>query len=214
MDDHLKEYADKYERWREKGDFTYSSKIIPVQESFAASQWVLPTRQVLQILENAKSFALTDCRCRAHYGRCDKPRDVCFLIDEYSDKAVQKNRARRISLPDAEEVLRKADRHGLVHLTLYMPGHRIYALCSCCSCCCHDLRLLKEFDRRDLVTRSDYIAVTDLERCTECGKCVDRCMFEARKLQNGIFSYDPGACLGCGLCVSVCPAEATEMRRR
>jgi ferredoxin len=214
MDDHLKEYADKYEQWRKQGDFTFSSKVIPVQESFSASQWVLPAIQVLQILEHARSFALTECRCRAHYGRCDRPRDVCFLIDEYSDKAVEQNRARRITIADASVILKKADKHGLVHLTLYMPGHRIYALCSCCSCCCHDLRLLKDFNRKDLVTRSDYVAVTDRERCTGCGKCVDRCMFVARGLRDGVLEYDPGSCLGCGLCVSVCPTEATEMQRR
>jgi ferredoxin len=214
MDDHLKEYADKYERWREQGNFTFSSKVIPVQESFTASQWILPARQVLQVLENARSFALTDCRCRLHYGRCDRPVDVCFLIDEYSDKAVEQKRARRISIADASEVLKKADKHGLVHLTLYMPGHRTYALCSCCSCCCHDLRLLKDFDRKDLVTRSDYIAITDRERCTDCGKCIDRCMFDARSLRAGVLAYDRGSCLGCGLCVSFCPTGATEMQRR
>ena len=214
MDDHLKEYVDKYQRWREEGEFTFSSKVIPVQESFAANQWILPSGQVLELLKNARSFALTECVCRSHYGRCDRPRDVCFLIDEYSDKAVSKNRARRISIDDAKEVLKKADKHGLVHLTLYQPGHRIYALCSCCSCCCHDLRLLKDFGRKDLVTKSDYVAVTDRQRCTDCGKCVDRCMFDARVLRNGVLEYDPGSCLGCGLCVSVCPTQATVMQRR
>jgi len=214
MDDHLKEYVDKYQRWREQGDFTFSSKVIPVRESLAPSQWILPAGQVLEILKNARSFALTDCLCRSHYHKCDKPRDVCFLIDEYGDKAVAKNRARRISLADASEVLKKSDRHGLVHLTLYMPGHRIYALCSCCSCCCHDLRLLKEYDRKDLVIRSDYIAMTDRERCNNCGICIDRCMFDARALRDGVLEYNQGSCLGCGLCVSACPEQATTMQLR
>jgi Pyruvate/2-oxoacid:ferredoxin oxidoreductase delta subunit len=166
---------------------------------------------VLEALESARSFALTNCVCRTHYKRCDGPREVCFLIDEISDRAVERNRARRITLAEASEVLKKADEHGLVHLTLYMPGGKIYALCSCCACCCHDLRLLRDFHRTDLVARSDYVAVTDPERCKNCGRCTVRCVFGARVLRDGSMEFYPEACLGCGLCVSACPEKATVM---
>jgi formate hydrogenlyase subunit 6/NADH:ubiquinone oxidoreductase subunit I len=162
----------------------------------------------------ARSFALTDCVCRSHYSRCDKPREVCFLIDELSDKAVERAKARRVTLSEASEILKKADEHGLVHMTLHMPGRKIYALCSCCSCCCHDLQLLMDYDRRDLVARSDYVSVTDLEHCVNCGKCIERCVFRARSLHDDIMECDAGACLGCGLCVSICPEKATVMKVR
>jgi NAD-dependent dihydropyrimidine dehydrogenase PreA subunit len=149
-----------------------------------------------------------------HYHRCDKPWEVCFLLDDLGDKSVERKRARRISLIEAAEVLKKADEHGLVHMTLYQPGRKIYALCSCCPCCCHDLQLLRQYHRTDLVARSDYIAMTDREQCTDCGKCVERCAFGARELQGGTLHYDPGTCLGCGLCVSVCPVNATVMQVR
>jgi ferredoxin len=214
MDEYLSGYADKYAKWRKEGNFTHSSKVIPVKESLLARQWVLPAEQVHQILESARSFALTDCICRTHYERCDRPRDVCFLIDELSDKAVERNKARRIPLAEASEVLKNADKHGLVHLTLFMPGRKIYALCSCCACCCHDLQLLRDYHCRDLVVRSDYVAVTDPERCINCGRCSDRCVFGARELRDGIMEYHPDACLGCGLCVSTCSEKATVMMVR
>ncbi len=214
MDEHLKSYADKYERWRKEGDFTGSSKVVPVRESFTPQQWILPGQQVLQVLRDARSFALTACVCRTHYNNCDRPKDVCFLIDDLSDQAVAKNRARRLSLADAAEVLKKADEHGLVHMTLYEPGRKIYALCSCCACCCHDLRLLLEYNRRDLVAHSDYAAVTDQERCTNCGRCIDRCFFGARAMRDGNLEHRAEACLGCGLCVSVCLEQATVMQER
>jgi len=214
MDEYLSGYADKYAKWRKEGGFTCSSKVIPVKESLLAQQWVLPAEQVLLLLEIARSFALTDCVCRTHYGRCDNPRDVCFLIDELSDRAVERNRARRITRAEASEVLKKADEHGLVHLTLFMPGRKIYALCSCCACCCHDLQLLREYCRTDLVARSDYVAVTDPERCIHCGKCTYRCVFGARELRDGVMEYRPSACLGCGLCISACPEKATVMAIR
>lgn len=214
MDEFLKGYSDKYAKWRKEGDFTVSSKVVPVRESFIAQQWVLPQEQALQILRNARSFALTDCVCRTHYGRCDKPRDVCLLIDKMSDKAVERGRGRRLSLAEASEVLKKAEEHGLVHMTLYEPGKKIYALCNCCACCCHDLQLLRDYHRTDLVARSDYIAVTYKERCTDCGKCVERCVFKARSMREGQMDFNAGDCLGCGLCVSVCPEQATVMQER
>lgn len=214
MDAYLKSYTDKYAKWRKSGTFTYSSKVIPVQESFEAQQWVLPREQVLQVLSEARTFVLTDCLCRTHYGRCDKPRDVCFLIDDLAEKAILRGKARRVSLVEASNRLLVADEHGLIHLALFMPGHRIYALCSCCDCCCHDLQLLKMYGRKDLVARSDYVAVTDPGHCTSCGLCVGRCVFSARAMQDGKFVYDAKACLGCGLCVSSCPEHATVMRQR
>ena len=214
MDSFLKSFSDKYGKWREEGDFEFSAKVIPVKESLVAQQWVLPGEQVLEILKNARSFALADCICRTHYARCDRPRDVCFLIDELSDKVVGHNKARRLTLAEASEVLKKADEHGLVHMTLHMPGRKIYALCSCCACCCHDLQLILDHGRRDLVVRSDYVAVSDRERCTNCGKCIERCVFGARSLLGDVMEYNAGDCRGCGLCVSVCPEKATAMKER
>lgn len=214
MDEFLKSYADKYERWQNEGDFIISSRVIPVFESVTGRPWVIPAEQALQVLKGARSFALADCACRTHYQRCDKPRKVCFLLDDFGDRGVERDTACRITLEKAAEVLRLADEHGLVHMTLYRPGGTIYALCNCCPCCCHDLQLMRRYHRTDLVARSDYIAVTDREQCTDCGRCIGRCAFGAREMRDGIMHYDPGACLGCGLCVSSCPAGATVMALR
>lgn len=214
MDEFLKSYVDKYAGWKKSSEFPYSSKVIPVQESFSPKQWVLPQEQALSILLEARSFALTDCTCRNHYHRCDKPLDVCFLIDDLADKAVSHGKARRITLAEAEKTLRKCDEHGLVHMAYYQPGSRMYAFCSCCACCCHDLQLLLQHDRKDLVARSAYIARTDPDLCTSCGLCADRCVFGARKMQDGKAEYNPASCLGCGLCVSPCPEHAITMEQR
>ena len=211
MDEFLKSYADKYERWRNGGDFPVSSRIIPVNESVTGYQLILPADQLLQILKEARSFALADCACRTHYRRCDKPVEVCLLVDDAADRSVERNMACRISLAEATGVLEKADKHGLIHMTYYLPGRKINAVCSCCACCCHDLQLLIQYGRTDLVAQSDYLAVTDPDQCTGCGKCTGRCAFGAREIRDGTLRYDHGACLGCGLCVSVCPVKATRM---
>ncbi len=43
--------------------------------------------------------------------------------------------------------------------------------------------------------------------CTECGKCVEVCQFDAISPD---FVVDPVACEGCGVCVYFCPGDAID----
>ena len=195
-----------------KGQISFSSKVIPVSESFDAKQWVMPTEQVLRVLEAAESIALKDCECRIHYKRCEKPLEVCLLLNKDGDKAVAEGKARHISLDETADVLKKANESGLVHMSLYMPDHEVFALCSCCACCCHDLRIIKRTGRNDIMMRSEYVADTDFGNCIHCGDCEERCLFDARIIQESELKFDSEKCVGCGLCVTTCPAEAISMR--
>ena len=201
----------KYDEWLDKGWISYASKVIPVSESFTAKQWVLPTEQAMEILGKAKSVAVQNCECRTHYQRCDNPLEVCFLLNDVGDKLVTKGRARHVDLKEAAEILQNANQSGLVHLSLYMPDHEIFALCSCCPCCCHDLQIVRRFDRKDIMVHSEYVAVTGFEDCIHCGECVERCVFDARVFQDEKMAYNNESCVGCGLCVTVCPVGATSM---
>ena len=214
IDPFLEKRLIKYDEWLDKGQISYSSKVIPVSESISTKQWVLPTEQVMGVLDEAKSVAVQNCLCRTHYQRCDNPLEVCFLLNGVGDTFVRKGMARHVDLTEAAQILKKANESGLVHLGLYMPDHELFALCSCCSCCCHDLQIVKQFDRKDLMVHSEYIAVTLSEDCIHCSVCVERCVFGARVFQDGEMEYTTAACLGCGLCVTTCPAEAISMEVR
>ncbi len=204
----------KYDQWLENGKISCSSKVIPIFESLSTKQWVLPTEQVTEILSSAKSIAVQKCECRTHYKRCDNPLEVCLLLNDIGDKFVTKGEARHIDLKEASKILKKANESGLIHLCLYMPNHKIFALCSCCSCCCHDLQIVKHFGRKDLMVHSEYTAVESFEDCIHCGECVDRCVFSARTFYDEKMKYSKEACLGCGLCVTTCPADAISMELR
>lgn len=210
-DIYLEKMLAKYDDWLGKGQISFSSRVVPVSESLSARQWVLPQGQVMGILEAAEKIALQNCICRTRYNRCDKPLEVCFVFNGAADRFVSKGDARYVSLTEAAEVLQEADRSGLVHLSLYMPDHEVFALCSCCSCCCHDFQIVRKYDRKELMVRSDYVAETDEEACTHCGDCVERCAFDARTVSQNLMTYDAAACKGCGLCVSVCPVDATSL---
>jgi len=137
--------------------------VVPIKESIGDEQWILPTEQVLGIIKSAESIALVACVCRNHYRRCTKPVEVCLLLDDYGERFIEKGIAKKISYERAMTILRVANREGLVHLSLYRPDHKLYALCSCCACCCHDLQLLIAHRQSQLVAHSDYVSLTDTE---------------------------------------------------
>lgn len=53
------------------------------------------------------------------------------------------------------------------------------------------------------------VAVIDNQRCTQCGKCIQVCRFDAIAAD---FVVDPASCEGCGLCSRICPAHAIAMK--
>lgn len=105
LDAFLKKYLTKYDQWMANGQISFSSKVIPVWESLDAKQWVMPTKQMLRVLEAAESIALQDCVCRTHYKRCEKPLEVYLLLSKIGDKVVAQGKSLHISLYEAADVL-------------------------------------------------------------------------------------------------------------
>jgi NAD-dependent dihydropyrimidine dehydrogenase PreA subunit len=212
-DDFLEERLQKYASWISEGKIPTSSRVIPIHESLNSLQWVLPTNQVIEILRNARSYALQSCSCRTRYKRCNKPLDVCFLLNDAADQAVIKGNAKYIKLDEAIERLKLANQSGLVHLTIYNPEQHIFALCSCCDCCCHDIQIMKKYKRTDFIAHSDYIVTVDTAKCINCGECVNRCVFGAQVNKVAV-EYHQEYCYGCGLCVTTCPTNAISLIKR
>ncbi len=188
---------------------------IPVNLRIEGTQRILDLSQMKQILNQAKLIAISDCSCRKRIRKCDAPLDVCFSLDERAAKLVEKGTAMRVSLEEALDALSRSHEAGLVHLTLtYQGKEKPEVICSCCSCCCHSLSGLIRFGMPDAVVASKYIASVNLEKCVTCGKCVSRCQFKARWMENGEVTYDEKRCFGCGVCVSTCPTSAIVLVRR
>lgn len=55
--------------------------------------------------------------------------------------------------------------------------------------------------------KGGHEAVIDPDKCTQCGRCLEVCRFDAVK---DSFEIDPIECEGCGVCVDLCPEQAID----
>lgn len=55
--------------------------------------------------------------------------------------------------------------------------------------------------------KGGHEAVIDPDKCTQCGRCLELCRFDAVK---DTFEIDSIECEGCGVCVDLCPEQAID----
>jgi len=208
----MKFYTD--EETREITDDIEKAVTIPVNAEIEAEHRVYDMSEMREILLDADRIGLQDCGCKTAYDNCDAPKDVCLSLNKTADEllADEKYSSREITVDDAMKVLEQSHEAGLVHMAYTMKGGPKPGLvCSCCACCCHTLGSLVRNGIHTQVLTSKYIAIDDSEKCTDCGVCVDRCVFQARNMVDGKLTYDHVLCHGCGLCVSTCDSSSISL---
>jgi MinD superfamily P-loop ATPase len=71
-----------------------------------------------------------------------------------------------------------------------------------------DLHLILNPDiRKSSDFKGGNEAVINPDKCTQCGRCIEVCRFDAVK---ETFEIDPVECEGCGVCVDLCPEQAID----
>ena len=155
------------------------------------------------LIARTEHVYLWPCDCRAMAGRCAKPLYVCLRFD--NDRGL----GWEISHERAVEVLREADRAGLMHTGeaagVVPDSWKPTAICNCCTDCCYPHLAAERLDTQGEWPRSRYVAALHRDRCTGCGRCTHRCPSAADIL------FEPALCRGCGLCATGCPEEAITM---
>lgn len=202
---------------QEIADEIEKAVIIPVNTQIEVEHRIFDFTEMEGILCNTRKIVLQDCGCKTEYGNCDSPLDVCLILDDEADYALEQEKynPREIDFDEALSVLQKSHEAGLVHMAYIMKGDEKPGLiCSCCKCCCHTLGGLMHYGIHTHILSSAHVAEDDYEKCIRCGKCVNRCVFGARNMKEGDLVYDKKKCYGCGLCVSTCPSRVIKMTRR
>ena len=187
-------------------------RVIPVEKTIQM-KWgeILPYEKISEILQNAKTIAVTECACRTMNRQCDNPTDVCLLFNEFAEIIIERGIARKISKEEASSILALTEDLGLVHQLNNSEPEGYQFLCNCCSCCCSLLRGMIVLGKKDITAKSRYVSSVNSELCDGCGICVTRCQFGAMNIIDSKAAVDKENCFGCGLCASKCPTNAIQL---
>jgi electron transport complex protein RnfB len=148
-----------------------------------------------------------------------KPKQLCFAfgagpVTEEMKSAIRAVGCHRLSTK--EEMIRAIDaahEAGLVSNVTNCQDAIAY-MCVCGMQHCVTLRGTKAVVVTVGPAPSSFMVVVDEAKCIACGRCVERCQFEAMSIEGGFVERDANRCFGCGLCVSTCPTSALSMVRR
>jgi len=189
---------------------------IPINRQIIAEWPIAPYEDVLEIIDNQETIAITPCICRTQTKlagkECDKPLENCFSFGSHADYYVENGLGRYITKADAKKIIIKNEEAGLVMQPF--NSQKVGGMCSCCGDCCGMLRSLKKQPNPAAAVQSNYFAKVDDELCTGCETCLDRCQMEAIDVVDGLAKVDLDRCIGCGLCVTTCPDEAILLNKK
>ncbi len=197
-------------------DLPAFTRVIPVEVPMeGGGSQILPFDNVLKIIDDARSLAVTACTCRLTAKKCASPVEVCLQLNRAAEYTIKRGTGREVTKEEAKEIIRKSEEAGLVHVTDNRADNE-HIICNCCSCCCIVLPMILKERKRVLLAPSRFLPEVDADTCTLCEMCVEACPVDALSLE-GDRAEDKVAvmedlCIGCGQCAYQCPEDAIALK--
>ncbi|MBN1106829.1 MAG: 4Fe-4S dicluster domain-containing protein [Deltaproteobacteria bacterium] len=191
-------------------------RTIPVGRSIAVNLEVLPYERAEELISRQRRFLVAPCICRREHKMvgegCDRPEETCLVFGWGVDFYRRNGIGRVIEREEVLEILKRADKAGLV----LQPSNaqKIVNICCCCGCCCQVLKNLKRLPKPASLVSSPFVVAARPETCEGCGVCVERCQMGALRIEDDRVALDQDRCIGCGLCVSTCPTQSLTLVRK
>jgi NADPH-dependent glutamate synthase beta subunit-like oxidoreductase/NAD-dependent dihydropyrimidine dehydrogenase PreA subunit len=167
-------------------------RVIPVESAIEANTRKAPFEEISYWLTKYQNhIALAPCQCRLvrqqmGEGTGNLPEEMCLILGATAESCIATNKARRITKKEAEDVLVLAEKRGYMHQVSNMDGtNKIWAICNCERNVCLALRTSQYFHTPNM-SRSNYVAKVDPEKCSGCGQCVETCPANAVKLGSNL----------------------------
>lgn len=190
-------------------------RTIPIETVITPEHYVAPFNDVEQLLENAEPpFYKIPCACRETKNvanqQCKVSEDnhVCLVMGDLGTLVNEADIGEEITKEEAREILKENQDAGLV---IQPSGYKkVDSICSCCTCCCGLLDIIRSINRPAEYWTTHYYAQNDPELCTSCGLCVTRCPAKAITIDEHAI-IDLTRCIGCGVCIPKCPTNAMTL---
>lgn len=170
-------------------------RVVPVTTAVDANSHSASYEEIKTILDSHTLFAVSDCSCRRSRrllgegcGHLEK--DICIQLGTGAEYYIRTGKAREITKEEAFAIIQKAEENGLMHNIPNIDGEHTHAICNCCGCGCYATRNSAMFNAPDM-TRSNFVAVSDPEKCVACGQCVENCPINALKLGQKLCGKKP-----------------------
>lgn len=166
-------------------------RVIPIETAIDGNTKSVSSEEVSGYIRSARVLSVSDCSCRTSreemgQGCGHLKEDMCIQLGDAAEYYIRTGRGREVTQEEALEIIRKAERDGLMHQIPNTEGEgHTHAICNCCGCACYALRAAGMYHNPDMV-RSNYVSHVDPEKCVGCGECVEVCPTNAIKLGQKI----------------------------
>jgi electron transport complex protein RnfB len=213
-------FAELFEALYETGfflDYRGTSKgavrFLPLRRATEAHPMALPTDRLDIVLDRYDVFGVGQCQCRMTarvMGQgCDKPLSNCTAMGQGARDGIRHGWLKEVSRQGVLELKAEAEEHGLVNWLLNIENTKTQASCSCCGCCCHAMRVVREYNAPALIAPPHFVPQFDLTACSFCGKCARTCPMGAVTVDTGLKTHrwETARCIGCGLCALACDRQ-------
>lgn len=205
------------------------SRIVPAYKSIQDLADVLPCEDFRELLRAQELISVAPCACRYRTTAVGEPCEHtkeqeqwhCIQFGRGAEYVTLRGSGKMLSLDEALELCDKVETDGLLHMwsnNTKMTG--AFASCQCCRDCCQNYVAMDQANLSIGMTweKSRYQAYVNLDDCTGCQDCVERCQFDAIEMERAEDSkrlkavIDAEKCFGCGVCVIGCEPGAIKMK--
>lgn len=194
-------------------------RTVPVEKSIPINKKIYSFERIKDLIKRSPSpFGVAECICRKGQdllgNKCKRTelRESCLVFREVADYYISHGNARPISREESLKILEKAEKAGLI----LQPGNskRLSFICTCCACCCEDLKSAKRHPKPVDVYITNFYSQIDQNNCIGCGNCANGCNMDAITVTNKKANVDLKRCIGCGQCVIQCQNNCIVLKKK
>ena len=195
-------------RWH-YDSYVDSKRPLSLEEKRSNGNTVMPLDNIIEYLkEKGDSFTIIPCDCHCKYEGtdCEYEKSVCICIGDELNTHRDRGLGETKSLEETIELLKYADKLGLVH------SAEKDNICNCNAKYCYPTRAAFDLGTVHQWPVTEYSVEFEEDKCIGCRLCMRRCQFGVFTYEDGRIDLDVSKCWGCGLCATKCPAKALSMK--